>query len=103
MRGAHVTKAFEWWFDNSPMFATYLGTFDEVIERIQRELTLPLKSDRNRVVLLIALSFVPEWRLPNAATRSLRLSDLQSLDEAHVNLLHQAVAISAGCPHVAGL
>jgi hypothetical protein len=85
------------------MFATYLGTFDEVIERIQRELTLPLKSDRNRVVLLIALSFVPEWRLPNAATRSLRLSDLQSLDEVHVNLLHQAVAISARCPHVAGL
>jgi hypothetical protein len=98
-----VTTAFEWWFNNSPVFATYLGTFDEVIERIQRELTLPLKSDRNRVVLLTALSFVPESRLPTAATRSLRLSDLQSLDELHVNLLHQAVAISAGCSHVAGL
>jgi hypothetical protein len=101
-----VTKAFEWWFNNSPVFATYLGTVDEVIERIQRELALPWKSDRKRVVLLIALSLVPEWRLPEAAkhaTRDLRLSDLQSLDEFHVNLLHQAVAISAGCAHVGGL
>jgi hypothetical protein len=98
--------AFEWWFNNSPVFTTYLGTIDEVIERIKMELALPSNPDGKRVVLMIALSLVPEWRLPEAgmrASRNLRLSDLQNLDEFHVNLLHQAVALSARCAHVAGL